>query len=174
MNTSVNTLSEDAHINSQNPWSQGIVKSIQSETLNDLSSDFFAQFVQKKQSGNALCMRLKAENDEGAIQRHASTFDYGNYKVFESLLASMNSFEYLLTANDDLLEAAYREYFEPQTSKYYLWTLLGALDHAAFKEWFFSAHLGNSSSDLSESLLAKIKIAEKICAIQKKIASKNT
>jgi hypothetical protein len=90
------------------------------DTLSNLSSDFSAQFVAKKQSGNALCMRLKAENDEGAIQRHASTFDYGNYKVFESLLASMNSFEYLLTANDDGLEAAYREYFEPQTSKYYL------------------------------------------------------
>ncbi len=128
-------------------------------------SSFLNKYKTNKEVWKDSFRVLKEENrDKGTFENIIRFFENNEHT---KILSSFANFDYLLTASDEELEKAYLEYFEPQTSKFYLGGVLVALESDAFKKWFF-CEKNNIPDEIDENTKQMLDIVDRILEIKNK------
>lgn len=161
------TVEVDKKIKEVKTESEEKIKEVQNENKENSREGYLDELTRRMKSGEQVYLALKQDGGEDAINRKIKSFDN---KDSRQLLTSINStFTGLSNASDEEVKNSYLKYFEPQTSKNYLGSVLTALDSKAFQEGFFNARNGKSSEGLSEDLSNLAKIAERLINVGKKV-----
>lgn len=104
---------------------------------------------------------IALNGDKDAIDKKIRSFEDDKSGV----IGSMRSFEYLLNASDEEVEKEYMKYFEPQTSKFYFWRILSALESDAFKKWFY-CEKNKTPDEIDEETKKAFQIVDKIIQVK--------